>query len=178
MARLAARFDQHPPFQHHILTDLEGALAEHRPHAQGQPILKPGASVGVGDQFNAKTDFGEGPREYWCPVATGSQPHVTHGHGFPPWLKIDVAFWRRLQRVYHRCAGLIPLQASKFVNRYDHHFVLAVQGDVLRTMAAHTPDKLTEPGFRILQRPPITRAGGRGFSAGTLRRVGSTSHSD
>ena len=58
--RLAAFFDQQPPFEHDVFCDGQDALLEHRPHLVREPVVEFGALAGVGDKFNAEADFGEG----------------------------------------------------------------------------------------------------------------------
>lgn len=60
MPGLAPVLDQEPPLEHDILADRQGAFLEHRPHLVRQPLVKLGTVRGVGDQFNAEADFGEG----------------------------------------------------------------------------------------------------------------------
>ena len=95
-------------------------------------------------------------------------------------LEVDFTIWRCLQCVYERRSRLVPPQTSKFVNGDDHDFILAVQGYVLGTMAAHASDKLTELGFRILQTPPVTRRGvwASRATAWDVRLVRITGHTD
>jgi hypothetical protein len=67
VADLAAIFDQKAPFEHDVLGDREHALLEHGPHLVRKPRVEFGATVGIGDQFNAKTDFGKGHRTHMEP---------------------------------------------------------------------------------------------------------------
>ena len=84
-----------------------------------QPLAKLGAVRGIGDQFNAEADFGEGDdadeqqierlggnegdnfegsvwaaavrKEYWYRAASPSQFHIAHGQPFAPGFDIYIA---------------------------------------------------------------------------------------
>ncbi len=62
IARLAAILDQQSPFEHDIFGDREYALLEHRSYLVRKPVAELGSTPGVGDEFNAKSNFGEGYR--------------------------------------------------------------------------------------------------------------------
>ena len=60
VAGLAAVLDHDAPPEHDFLGDRQHALREHRPHLVREPVMELGAAAGFSDQFNAKTDFGDG----------------------------------------------------------------------------------------------------------------------
>ena len=62
VASLAAFLDQEAPLKHDVLGDRQDALLKHRPHLVCEPIMQLGAAAGVGDELDAKPEFGEGYR--------------------------------------------------------------------------------------------------------------------
>ena len=64
MTGFATIFDQEPPPEHDVLGDGEDALLEHRPYLVREPIIEFGAPLGIRDEFDAETDFGEGHRTH------------------------------------------------------------------------------------------------------------------
>src|SRR3984893_15569283 len=64
MARLAAIFDQEPPFEHDVFGDREHALLEHRPYLVREPIVEFGAATGIGEEVNAESNFSKAHRAH------------------------------------------------------------------------------------------------------------------
>ena len=62
IVRLAAILDQQSPFEHDVFGYREHALLEHGSYFVRKPVAELGATTGVGDEFNAKSNFGEGYR--------------------------------------------------------------------------------------------------------------------
>src|SRR5665811_1885171 len=64
MARFAALFDQETPLEHNVFGDRENTLLEYRPHLVRKPIIPLSAMVGVANEFDTESDFGEDHRAH------------------------------------------------------------------------------------------------------------------
>ena len=57
---LPAHLNQEPPLEHDVLRYLENPMFKHRSHFVREPLVQFGPAIGLGDQFDSKSDFSEG----------------------------------------------------------------------------------------------------------------------
>jgi hypothetical protein len=57
---LPAHLNQEPPLEHDVLRYLENPMFKHRSHFVREPLVQFGPAIGLGQQFDAKSDFSEG----------------------------------------------------------------------------------------------------------------------
>ena len=57
---LPAHLNQEPPLEHDVFGYLEHPMFKHRPHLVREPLVQFGPAIGLGQQFDAKSDFSAG----------------------------------------------------------------------------------------------------------------------
>ena len=56
---LPPRVNQEPPLEHDVFRYLENPMFKHRSHLVREPLVQIGPSIGLGKQFDSKSDFSE-----------------------------------------------------------------------------------------------------------------------
>jgi hypothetical protein len=92
MPHLPAFLNQKPPPEHNVFGNLENPFAKHGPNLICEPLIEIGAPIGLTDQLNAETNFGEG---YSADVklierTTGNESHNPLFRLGPPQLREDI----------------------------------------------------------------------------------------
>ena len=150
-----------------------------------EPVIEFGAPAGVGDEFDAEADFGEGdgadvelierlrgdkgehlrfrPRaaqlgeDIRVEQPAGHRSTSRTGIAVALRLDVDVAVGRGLHRRDQRRAGAFALEAAEFFGGDDDDFIAAMHGDMLRPFAADAAHQLAELRLGVLKQPMAGR---------------------